>query len=173
MPNESSRALRGVLHFFSETGTEGGLWAFMDERFITPNTTRFSCTKCFVYWDKEDNPDGPIVVTHVIPFDRALQSLENPPPCPPNEHDFQSVAPENWLYEGLRILKNGDRLTIFDKNDPARIVWSGVINLREHPLFTEHVFGMWIHADQQGLNRETWARWFLEENPAEFILASP
>jgi hypothetical protein len=28
--------LRGLLHFWSETGTEGGYWAFQDERFIDP-----------------------------------------------------------------------------------------------------------------------------------------
>lgn len=27
---------QGVLDFHSETGTEGGYWAFMDQRFITP-----------------------------------------------------------------------------------------------------------------------------------------
>ena len=26
--------LRGVLEFYSETGTEGGYWAFQDEKFI-------------------------------------------------------------------------------------------------------------------------------------------
>jgi hypothetical protein len=30
------RPLRGLLHFWSETGTEGGYWAFQDERFIDP-----------------------------------------------------------------------------------------------------------------------------------------
>ncbi len=29
--------IKGKLDFYTETGTEGGYWAFQDEKFITPN----------------------------------------------------------------------------------------------------------------------------------------
>ncbi|MDP2598330.1 MAG: hypothetical protein Q8P49_00695 [Candidatus Liptonbacteria bacterium] len=105
-------ALRGVLHFWFETGTEGGHWAFQDARFISP--------------------DG-------------IQ----------------------WSHEGLRVLEDGDSLKIFSPGDPTKVVWSGTIELRAYPVFTEDVFGYWIHTDQAGIDRNTWADWFFNEYPAE------
>ena len=117
-----SNVMKGVCHFHSETGTEGGYWAFQDERFITKTGMR------------------------------------------PPMH-------ESWSYEGLHPLKDGDRLTIFDKADPTKVVWQGVIALRQLGLFTDHAKGMWIHADQDGIDRDTWATWFFNENPAELTPA--
>lgn len=181
----SRQKLRGILFFWSETGTEGGYWAFQDERFITPNTTVFGCTKCFKYWDKEKHPDGPpanpaepIHVTKVVPLDKVFDDLSSepdhdiqlPPDCQPEEHDFQPIGEERWSYDGLCVLKDGDYLTIFSKDNGTDIIWSGYIQLKPLPLFTETAFGMWIHADQEGLDREIWARWFMESYPAELIL---
>lgn len=104
------RMLRGVCYLYSETGTEGGYWAFQDNRYITPR---------------------------------------------------------DWPYEGLHILENGDQLTIYSLDNPTQIVWSGTISLRQHLLFSERVFGFWIHADQEGIEREKWATYFLKEYPAE------
>jgi len=83
----------------------------------------------------------------------------------------QEFPEGQWSYEGLHILKDGDFLTIYSKDNPTEIVWSGVISLRNYPLFTEAVFGLWIHADQEGVDRETWARWFFEGYAAKLIPA--
>jgi hypothetical protein len=107
--------LKGLCFFHSETGTEGGYWAFQDSRHISPKG--------------------------------------------------------DWSYEGLHVLRDGDRLTIFSLAKPDEIVWSGVIKLLEHPLFTEDAFGLWVHADQVGVDRDVWARWFYAEYPAELIPA--
>jgi hypothetical protein len=112
---EENFVFKGVVHFYTETGTEGGYWAFQDERFIT------------------------------------------------------KVDPPKWSYEGLHILKDGDHLTIFSKENPNEIVWDGTIQLRQHDLFTEHASGLWIHADQVRVNRQTWSRWFFEGYPAQLI----
>jgi len=56
---------------------------------------------------------------------------------------------EQWDYKGLHILENGDRLKIIHPNEKT-IVWDGVIELKPFQLFTEHVNGVWIHADQNG-----------------------
>lgn len=111
-----SRSLRGVCHFHSETGTEGGFWAFQDEKFISPPCAEF--------------PKG------------------------------------QWSYKGLHILKDGDRLTIYDKNDYQKVVWRGVIKLKQYSVFTQDAFGLWIHTDQEGLDRKVWARYFFDEHPA-------
>lgn len=74
-------------------------------------------------------------------------------------------------YDGLRFLEDGDRLKVFDKEHPERIVWEGVVSLRPYPVFTEEVFGLWIRDDQEGVEREFWARLFFEGYPAELVLA--
>ncbi len=111
--------MRGVLHLHSETGTEGGFWAFQEAKYIKTDPT---------------NPTG-----------------------------------ESWSYEGLHILNDGDHLIIYDKDDVDKVVWNGVINLKQHPLFTEHAQGLWIHADQNGIDRDTWSNWFFAGYPAELI----
>jgi len=67
-----------------------------------------------------------------------------------------------WEHEGLHILKDGDLLTIYDKKTEIP-VWHGEIKLKQHPLFTEHAFGFWIHADQEDVERDTWAKYFFRE----------
>ena len=86
--------------------------------------------------------------------------------CYLNGHDWEWVQPtERWSWEGFHLLKNGDRLTIFDED--GEIKWKGEIELVRHPLFTEDAFGMWIHADQAGTNREEWASMFMKEHRCE------
>ena len=127
--------LEGILHFFSEPGTEGGYWAFQDKRFITPNTTYFACTKCGTVWNKEKYPES----THSTLRDQCLPD--------DHDHNFQPLSEERWSYNGLRILQNGDQLTIYSKNDPAKTVWSGTISLLDYPPFTLSIFGMWVHSE--------------------------
>jgi hypothetical protein len=112
--------LEGVCFFWSETGTEGGHWAFQDKK-------------------------------HIHPPDKEYPTLR-------------------WDYEGLWVLKDGDRLTIYEKDGSGRIVWEGEIKLHNHPLFTESAGGMWIHADQEGIDRKIWSRWFHQEYPARLTL---
>ncbi|MFH1064484.1 MAG: hypothetical protein V1729_05365 [Candidatus Woesearchaeota archaeon] len=81
--------------------------------------------------------------------------------CVPEDHRFELVCPEDWSYEGLRILEEGDKLTIYHP-DTGDEVWSGVIELKYHPLFTEDARGKWIHADQKGIDRDTWAEYFFK-----------
>jgi len=161
---ESRPSIRGVLHLWSETGTEGGYWALQDQRFITPNTTRFSCQTCGAYWDKAERPSGPVADEHV--GDRHGTNSFGLPFCPPGTHDFRLICPEDWSYEGLHVLKDGDELTVYSKDDPSVTVWSGTIRLKQHPLFTEDASGFWLHADQEGVSREQWAEWFFQGHPA-------
>jgi hypothetical protein len=174
MDKANAHVISGVLELFSETGTEGGYWALQDERHITPNTTQFRCTKCMKFWDKTKRPDGPpkgvglndgVVVVNP---DGSITS-HTPTPCLEDEHDFQPSPPKWWSHEGLHILENGDHLTIFDKVDPTKIVWEGVIRLKQHKPFTEHANGMWIHADQKGVDRDAWSEVFFGGYPAQLI----
>lgn len=180
--SESLELIKGFLRFWSETGTEGGHWAFQDRNFIKENTTQFSCKKCYKYWDKEKYPDAPppphtkpVQVELAIPLNKVdLNSVKNntfefPPPCKPDEHDFQLMGKTLESYDGLHVLKDNDWLTIYGKDSPTTIAWSGIIKLTNYPPFTEHVSGLWIHSDQEGVDRETWSKWFLEGYPATLV----
>ncbi|MEK7464483.1 MAG: hypothetical protein AAB617_01755 [Patescibacteria group bacterium] len=182
MPGKVKEFLKGRCTFHSETGTEGGYWSFQDGKFITQNTTRFSCSKCHRYWDKAQYPDGlpdskdrkeALVVERVMPMTEEMLREDWKPSqtCPPGECTFEPTSKEDWSYEGLHILKNGDRLTIYSPDNSQGVVWSGTIKLKRYPVFTEHAFGMWIHADQEEVEREVWAEWFMEGYPAEFVEA--
>lgn len=112
MLKDGKQALKGICHFFTETGTEGGFWAFQDNNYING---------------------------------------------------------DNWSYNGLHILDNGDKLTIFCPNSPNKVIWSGTINLKQYPIFTETALDFWIHADQIGIERDTWLMYFFNNYPAELI----
>lgn len=176
------KGLVGRCTFFSETGTEGGDWAFQDEHFIKLNTTQFYCKNCFVFWDKEKNPDGPapikelggaIELTKMMPLNEATVkavrkgTFKEPKECRLGQHEFKLTTKEFYLYEGFHILRGGDYLTIYLKEDPNKIVWQGKISLKQYPSFTQAAHGLWIHADQKGVDRETWAKYFMEEYPSK------
>lgn len=74
----------------------------------------------------------------------------------------------SWSYEGLRVLQNGDQLTIYHPDNNQEI-WSGVINLKQYDLFTQTASGMWIHADQKGIDREVWAKYFFDQCPVKLV----
>jgi len=91
----------------------------------------------------------------------AVQDLQHIHP-PTDGHPYG-----RWDYEGLHILKDGDKLTIYSKD--REVIWNGEIKLTEYPVFTEEACGMWIHSDQQGVDRETWAKYFMEESPCSYF----
>jgi hypothetical protein len=155
--------LKGVCFLHSETGTEGGYWAFQDDRFITKNVVRPYCKKCGLYLDSQE---GTLQVSRVLSLDRVLAG-EDPSKCKEGEHE-RDVG-DSWSYEGLYILENGDHLTIFSPDNPSQVVWSGTISLKSHKLFSEHASGFWIHHDQEGIDREVWANFFFKEHTAQLI----
>jgi len=168
----SEHAIVGVLQFFSETGTEGGSWAFQDRRFIRHNVGMGYCRKCGKWLRRRQYKN--IQVERVSRLDpEAIEEIERvgtaaePPYCHEREHEEQ--VGDAWDYEGLHILRDGDRLTIYDRADPSKIVWDGTIRLKRYKMFTQDAFGLWIHADQEGVPRETWAQWFLKQYPARLV----
>ena len=89
----------------------------------------------------------------------------------------------DWVFNELpnktslrmaHTLKNGDHLTIFDKQDPQKIVWDGEIRLIPHEIFTEPVNSIQrcTHADQEGVECDVWKKFFWEEYPATLISAN-
>jgi hypothetical protein len=156
--------LDGRLCFLSETGDEGGRWGFQEARFIEENTTYFVCRKCSVPWDMKRSPQGPSVSERCFAWSTP-QGDKLPELCPDKAHDFALFPAQLYSREGLHVLADGDELTVYDKQFPSTILWSGTISLRTYPVFTQNALGYWIHADQNHLPRETWARWFIDEYP--------
>lgn len=55
MVTRKRKTLEGILHLHSETGTEGGYWAFQDKRFITKTSPSFGVFANQTVWDS-NNP---------------------------------------------------------------------------------------------------------------------
>ncbi|MDP3640512.1 MAG: hypothetical protein Q8R53_04930 [Nanoarchaeota archaeon] len=165
------KVLEGVLSLHSETGTEGGYWAFQDSCHIQKNVPKGYCKNCGIYMKEQS---GPLKVTRVTVLDDEVMreygltgKIKEKPDCANGEHEEE--IGESWSYEGLHLLQDGDHLTIYHP-DNKKEAWSGVINLKRYDLFTEHASGMWIHADQIGIERDVWAEYFFEKYPAKLIL---
>lgn len=259
------RVLEGVLFLFSETGTEGGHWAFQDRNFISKIYPSFGIFPHQTVWDvyrpkrKGESLDDVEVFLEDKWLPLSDPIMEDPDYiisslfCGENSGDHEAdarlmakygfkikydvdrmneeygegnwklenshtaVAPDgtrifvggtphtepnrpygvpqngltrstikwedgaiqrkrlstsllvtNWDYDGLHVLENGDRLTIYHP-DSKEEVWNGEIKLKRHKAFTEHASGMWIHADQVGIERDIWAEYFFGEYNAKLI----
>lgn len=221
--------LKGVVYFHFETGTEGGHWAFQDEKFMNldpPN--HWHCKICGRIWDKDKVKEEPPPsfsylrpqVEEYIEKEKATYRHwvdDNATELPPGKihwayrgydqpmafainkesHDITSAADVHfnevsnetslkcfneghkwtlpkeqypngvWSYNGTHILQDGDYLKIYDQTDTDQVVWEGIIDLKPYDVFTQEVYGMWIHTDQKGIDRNVWAKFFFQENPAE------
>jgi hypothetical protein len=82
-------------------------------------------------------------------------------------------------YDGLNCLADGDYLKIFDKEDPTKVVWEGIIDLewernyRKYPMNPEYgqqeVGGFWVHGLQSDVTPQQWGHWFFKAYPAELV----
>ena len=166
---EANPHLSGNLVFDSETGSEGGWWAFQDQRFTgIPNDT-LRCEHCGVY--PETVISGPLKAVRSVSLGSLGPDFEMPPTCeeedPPRAHVFTPAYPNGtWSYYGLHQLANGDSLIINDLADPARVVWSGQIHLGRTSNFSQSIGGLWIHNRQKGVDQEAWLDWFARGFPA-------
>jgi hypothetical protein len=88
----NNEIIEGKLVFHSQTGTEGGYWAFQDSNYIS------------------------------------------------------LVSPVFGVVDGVKVR---------DINE-----------LKPYCPFNEHVDGWWIHADQKGISREEWSKFFFDGFPA-------
>lgn len=143
----------GILTFWSETGTEGGAWAFQDRRFMNLSAPpHFRCTRCGRVWDKGAEPEPPHPLFMYYDEDsRGCRMSDNyladgdvgPPgfdadfyqssndlsrQCLEEGHEgWESMYPNGISsYDGLHILKDGDHLTVWDGD---RAIFTGVVQL--------------------------------------------
>jgi hypothetical protein len=179
-------AIEGFTHFWSETGTEGGYWAVQDREFIGKTMPKFGVWEGDVVYDgRNSDREGKVVASEMLDG-RPLPAPDGSYGVsegqvvrarvwwPDNRHEetrpSDSLLKKTWDYTGLKVLKNNDRIVIYEP-DGVTVKWAGVIQLMEVPLFTEDAFGMWIHSDQIGEPRESWSRMFIREHPCRLWLS--
>ncbi len=73
-----------------------------------------------------------------------------------------SLLVTHFSYDGLHILGSGDELTVYDKYDPSRVVWKGIIQLRPNKIHP----GCPI---QKRVKLKEWVRWFSQDYPAILV----
>src|SRR5688500_10380958 len=98
----NSELIEGHLEFYSETGTEGGYWAFYDTRF---------------------GHGGEPCEAKYCPM--KFRELENEPGKYTLDGTGKRSSEFHADYEGLYTLKDGDWLDILD-TDGTTVEWSGV-----------------------------------------------
>ncbi len=129
---------KGRLNFHSETGTEGGWYAWQDNAFI---------------WTKDNH-----CPTH------GQTKYAQPPGyyCPAE----QSKQGECWSYDGLRYLNNGDHLKVFVGGEvlwEGDVLLNARTDVYVNP--DAEVYGFWVNQEpdpSMGVDRLDWARWFFD-----------
>lgn len=158
--------LEGKLFLFSETGTEGGHWAFQDSQYISWEIATYGLRDGLEVRDVHKNRIGKISDCEILPgkaLTRATIAWSDG--TIESKRQSDTLLIEQWNYKGLHILKNGNYLTILHPTERTT-VWDGIIDLKPNKIFTEHANGMWIHADQNGISREEWSEFFFKSYPA-------
>lgn len=146
-----TETMTGILEFFSETGTEGGWYQFMD---TSPEFAHNYEQPC---WDADESS---------CPT-RTIYGAENGP-----EYAGKRASDWHWKYEGLRSLNNGDRLKIWSK-DKTEVVWEGEVDLRSVDSWGPDggTLGLRVHQKSANVDEEQWLRWFAAGLPAELTPA--
>jgi hypothetical protein len=148
----------GILHFFSETGTEGGHWAFQDREFMGIPNPAVVCVRCGQYRKSPDEPIRPVTFSVWEPEDkkredgatvmRGYRSITTPPPPDAN------LGPSEF-----------DRRFTKDRNDRAALC------LKEgHPEWKPvHPEGSWSYEGLHVLKDGDHLRVFNPDNPAKVV----
>ncbi len=77
-----------------------------------------------------------------------------------------SMGQEQWSYEGLHVLEEGDYLTIYHPADPDEIVWEGLISKTEPLIDKPGSANALNHPQNIGISLEKWNRFFFRRYPA-------
>lgn len=171
--------IRGTLFLHSETGTEGGYWAIQDEDYIAYVNPAYPPFTGHDVSNLDETRFGRVVesmhedgsrLSSARKGDQGLHIVEW-------EDGEQEILPtaevraRMWSYNGLRMLQTGDTLTVYEKLDPAIVAWQGLVRLVNHDesLDRQLTHPFRLHHDQEGVDQNLWAHWFLEEYPGMVV----
>lgn len=89
--------------------------------------------------------------------------------CYENGHgEWELANPDGvWSYEGLHVLKDGDKLTVYADETKSEVRWSGTIELIPQPLFTTDVANLWVHSlpNVPEMTVDEWGEMFFKQLP--------
>ena len=88
------------------------------------------------------------------------------------EHiDNLSKENESWSWSGTHILKHGDKLKVFDKENPEKLLWEGSIDFKWYQNYRKgyHYSDRKLRALPKGVEEKDWVKWTTEDYPAELI----
>jgi hypothetical protein len=80
-----------------------------------------------------------------------------------------SMSQEQWSYEGLHILEEGDYLTIYHPADPDEIIWEGMISATGVLLNKLGFISALNHPKNLDINSKKWERFFAKNYPAILV----
>lgn len=146
--------IEGHLEFHSETGTEGGYWAFFDPRF--EHGPEVDCGA----------PDCPLKMHEIL--DEHGNGTDRYGASGTGERVF---GDRHASYDGLITLQDGDRLEIRHL-ETGDVVYVGPVKLQQQDPYGDHsrdLCGLAIHSVPElppSITLEEWGDWFLQRWPA-------
>lgn len=171
--------ISGKLNFHSETGTEGGYYTLQNAEDITYAVSKWGIFSHSWVYDPEDvlrrgrvhesykkdgtpfKSSGPGEISRLdIVWDDKKTDMARP---------SNTVLVEQWGYDGLIYLRNGDKLKIFEKGIGSTALWEGVVELVEQDPYAKGSFApsnMACHHIPQNTtpaSPEQWTQWFFED----------
>lgn len=155
---DTPRKLKGICNFYFDQGYDG-CEAFQDSQFVAKDVPHGYCKKCGMWMTGTIGRNGGTHALSIYTLDDSHVSTQNPD-CPEGAHEEE--IRDVWQMAGFHVLKNGDKLEVYSRNNPEELVWSGIVD------FANDCDG---HRYQKGLDKRLWARWFFNEYPATLILA--
>lgn len=158
----------GVLHILIEQGDdEGAYWALVDTRYARGVPVGY-CKKCGKGL-REQAGNVRFVRAYLIDDEfRRTGKLTERPDCPDDMHE--EAVYEDLNPEGCHYLEDGDHLTIYAKDDKTKVVWCGVVKQSFRLVLDPKNMQVHTHVEQEGVDPETWKRWFSENHPATLIV---
>lgn len=168
----------GKLEFHSETGTEGGYYTLQNAEHITYEVSNWGIFNNGHVYDPDDvfrrgrvrgsyKRDGTPFESSK-PGDISLLDITWEDEKTDTARPSNTVLIEQWGYDGLLMLNNGDNLNIFEKGIGSTALWEGTVELIEQNPYAKGSFApsnMASHHIPQNtgpVSPEQWTQWFFE-----------
>lgn len=169
----------GKLFFYSETGTEGGYYAIQGSDSISYTTPDGAVFKHRRVYDPEDPMRRGLVVGSYTndgaecklsrPGDISLLDIDWDDGSKDLMRPSDTIFIEQWGYEGATIVKNHDRLTVFQRGIGSVALWRGEVFLERQDPYAEGSyapFGFAAHYKPKipDIPADVWSAWFIRES---------
>ena len=176
---------QGKLHFYSETGTEGGHYALQDSRYIQHVAPEWGVFGGQTVYDPKDvSRSGKVKAsyredgsefTSSKPGEVSYLTVDWEDNNQDKARPSDTICVEQWDYDGLILLREDDRLTIFERGIGSVALWSGVVKLEPQDPYAPESYApgsMACHSrpyDLGSVGADAWSAWFFERRWATVV----